>query len=133
MRHIVNFFITAALVWIFQTIGWVHVEKGMSLFEATWTNQLVVAGVIGFIFTIGLWLADLVFGLVVVGTCGIGCFLYPVYLALLGPAGFWAVSKILPGWISLSATTWQIILMGILISFIRIHARRSSSSSSSSS
>lgn len=129
MRHVINFFITGALLWVFQLIGWIQVHQELAPFESELANQILVAGIIGLIFTVGLWLAGLVFGLVVVGTCGTGCFLYPVYLAFLGPVGFWLVAELLPGWIEVSATTWQIILMGILISMIRLHSRSSSSSS----
>ncbi|MDP3917603.1 MAG: hypothetical protein Q8Q30_00290 [Candidatus Woesebacteria bacterium] len=134
MRHIINFFITGAIVWLFQAIGWISITQTMSVFDANWANQLLVAGVVGFIFTVGLWLADLVFAFVVIGSCGIGCFLYPVYLAVLGPVGFWAIGKLLPGWMTLNVNNiWQVILMGVVVSIVRIHAKRSSSSSSSSS
>ena len=134
MRHIINFFISGFLVWIFQQVGWIQqVHQQIAPFESVLANQVLVAGIIGLIFTVGIWLAGLAFGMFVVATVGIGCILYPLYLALLGPVGFWAVAKLLPGWVTVNANTWQIILMGILISWIRIHATSSSSSSSSKS
>lgn len=133
MRHLINFFITGFVVWIFELIGWIHVNQQLAPFETPFWNQILVAGIVGLIFTVGLWILDLVFALVVVGSCGIGCVLFPVYLAFMGPVGFWLVMQILPGWVTVNANIWQIILMGVLISWIRVHAASSSSSSNSSS
>lgn len=133
MRHLINFFITGFLMLVFQWIGWIKIAQELAPFSNPFANQLIVAGIVGLIFTVGMWLANLVFTLVVVGTCGLGCLLLPVYYLVLGPVGFWMVMKILPGWVSLNAETWQIVLMGILIAAIRIGAPKTSTSSSSSS
>jgi hypothetical protein len=45
----------------------------------------------------------MVYTAVVVATCGLGCFLLPVYYLLVGPVGFWMVMKVLPGWVNLNA------------------------------
>lgn len=133
VRHVTNFFITTALVWMFDAMEWIQIKHTLGTFEQSWINELLVAGIVGLIFTIGLWLAGIVFGVVVLGSCGIGCFLYPVYLAFLGPLGFWAVTQLLPGWIVINSTTVQIIVMGLLISFVRIHDRSTSSTTTVSS
>src|SRR3989338_1395053 len=117
MRHIINFFITGGLVWIFQQIGWIQVHQQIAPFESAFANQVLVSGIVGLIFTIGLWLAGVVFALVVVATCGIGCILYPIYLAVLGPVGFWALAKLLPGLVTIDSNTFHIIFFFILIIF----------------
>lgn len=129
MRHIMNFFITGFLVWIFQQMGWIQVHNQIAPFEDAFSNQVLVSGIVGLIFTIGLWLAHLVFGLFVVFTLGLGCLLYPIYLLLLGQVGFWALDKLLPGWVNIEASYWQVVVMGVLIAWIRIHPPSSSSSS----
>lgn len=132
MRNIVNFFVSGFLVWLFQLIGWLRIDQQLAPFETPFWNQILVAGIVGLIFTVALWLLDLVFALLIIGSCGIGCVLFPVYLAFMGPLSFWLVMQILPGWVTINATVWQIILMGILISWIRIHKPSTSSSTSSS-
>jgi hypothetical protein len=134
MKYIINFFITGFLIMFFQWIGWIKIVQDVAPFpNYPFLNQLLVAGIIGLIFTIGLWLAQLVFILVVMGTCGFGCILLPVYYLILGPAGFWAVTKILPNWVNIHATTWQIVIMGLLITFVRIQERVSNTSTISTS
>lgn len=134
MRHIVNFFITGFLMMIFQWIGWITITQELAPFSASFLNQLIVAGIVGLIFTVGMWLATLAFTLGVALTCGIGCLFLPVYYLFLGPVGFWMVVQVLPGWVSIKAEIWQIVLMGFLIAIIRVgHPSNSSSSTTSSS
>lgn len=130
MRHVINFFITGFIVWLFQQIGWIQINHQVTPFVSEAANGILTAGIIGLIFVVGLWIANLVFMLFVVFTLGMGCILYPIYLTLLGIIGFWAVGTFLPGWITVQANTWQIILMGIMVSWIRIHSTNNSSSES---
>lgn len=132
MRHLINFFITGFIVMVFQWIGWIQIHTDLAPFTSPILNQLIIAGIVGLIFTVGMWLAKLVFTLIIVGTLGIGCVLLPVYLAFIGPVGFLLVMKVLPGWVTLNADVWQIILMGILIAVVRIGSPSSSSSKSTS-
>jgi hypothetical protein len=84
-----------------------------------------VAGIVGLIFTVGMWIASLVWKLFLLITCSLGCIVFPIYIGLIGVAGFWAIQTFLPGWISINANIWQIILMGVLTALIRIHAPES--------
>jgi len=120
MRHLINFVISAFCLMIFQWIGWITIVKTIAPTGSHLVNQLLVAGIVGFIFTVGLWIADWLFVTIVVVTCGLGCILFPVYYGLLGFAGFYAVKVLLPGWVTVNANIWQIILMGLLIAMMRV-------------
>lgn len=133
MRHVANFFITGFLIWVFQLIGWVTINQNLAPFQTPFWNQILIAGIVGLIFTVGMWLLDLVVGLLVVGSCGLGCPLLIVKLAFIGPVGFWVVFQVIPGWVTMHATTVQIVIMGLMISLIRWHEARSSVPVSSSS
>lgn len=131
MRHVINFFITGVLMLIFQSVGLITLANDMNVFQDPFANQLLAAGVVGFVFTVGLWIAGMVWGLLVVFTCGVGCLLAPLYYGLLGVAGFWAVGQVLPGWVHMNTTNpWAIALMGIVIAIVRIHAKSTTSSDS---
>jgi len=133
MRHVLNFFITGGLIWIFQLIGWIAVQADIAPFASVIANQLLVAGIIGLIFTLGMWALNLVYILLVFASCGLAALLWPIKMLFIGPIGFYAVVQVLPGWINVTATPLQIIIMGLIISIIRIPAISASSSSSNNS
>lgn len=121
MRHVVNFFISSALIWVFQLIGWINVQADVAPFDNLIANQLLVSGVIGLMFTVYLWIAGIGFAFVIVASCGLGLLLFPIYYGLLGHFGFVFISMILPGWVVVDANFWVTALMGLMLAFIRWH------------
>lgn len=133
MRHVVNFFISAALIWMFQLIGWLNIQSSVAPFEDVIMNQLLVSGIIGLMFTIFFWIAQFVYVLLVLASCGLGLILFPVYYGVLGYLGFRFIDVVLPGWVVVDANVWIVILMGLMLALLRWHAPSTASTTQTSS
>lgn len=122
LRLVVNFLLTGLLMMLFQGIGWVKIGPDITLFPSPLLNQLILSGVVGFIFLLGILGLDLLVALLVLSSCGLGCWLQVVKLIFLGPVGLYVVIHVLPGWMIVTASSWQMIVMGLAISLVRWHA-----------
>ncbi len=90
MRHLINFFITGFVMLVFQWIGWIRIVADVAPFTSPFANQLVVAGIVGLIFTVGMWLPILYSGLWWWGPVGWDAFSCRSTTSCLGlPASGW--------------------------------------------
>lgn len=114
MRLLLNTLITVVLLVFFIGLGWMRVlpQDGVNLYAEV--------GAIAFVMNITLMAAGLLFGLFVVASCGLGCFLLPLYWVLMGQIIFWGAKFMFPQWISVTDNTLQVVLMGLAVGMIRI-------------
>lgn len=87
-------------------------------------NDLVVAGIIGFIIFIIGELSILGFKLIKVLTCGLACLLYPIFSLCIGFIELIGTQTILPNWFDFDHTIWKVILISFAIGFFRIPTAR---------
>jgi hypothetical protein len=116
-----NFILSGLMILIFQHYGWITINKSFKPTGSDFFNQLVIAGIIGLVFIGALWLVRYAYKNYFQEIFDIDEIFWFLYVIFMGPIGFWFIIKVLPGWITITATSSQIFLMGILIVLIRDH------------
>lgn len=118
---IIDVALAGALILLFQVFGWLKITHKLDVFEAERWNAFFVACLVGLIFTIVVALAEWLAGLFTIATLGLGCGVMLLVLILIGPIGFWGITKLTPGWLDLTGTSFFLkLLMGWILAFIRV-------------
>lgn len=120
MRFVVNLFITSFLIVLYQYLGWISIEKTANLFDSPDLNKFFVVAIVALVFTFGVWLFELIVGLFVTFTFGLGCLVLPIVIFAFANVVFWLLDKLLPGWVVLDANPWQILAMALLVAIVRV-------------
>lgn len=125
MRFLVNFVIKAVLVLIFQAVGWIALASTLVVFGVPLLDTLLVAGILAFVFTFFTAVVAIIAGGIagVIGLSGgeeaaQGCAALGILAVCVvaGPVGFWGLSLLLPGWVTVSTGWLGVLVMGWLLS-----------------
>ena len=107
--------ISVAVLFIAKQIGWIGFTEQLPVLTANimW-NQLIWLAIIAVILTaVGTICAELYFYLSLL-TCGLGCFLFPVYVIAMGYLKLMAVAYLLPGFTH-TDIWWQVLLLSMFV------------------
>lgn len=120
IRLLINFIATAVVILIFRRIGWITFTEPPQIISDPTLNDIVIAGIIGFIMFIIGELAGIGYGALVIVTCGVGCLLYPIFGLLSGLIKLYGTQLILPTWFTFEAIWWKALIISICIGLFRI-------------
>lgn len=120
MRTLFNLIVSSVLIVIFEGLGWIVVAQKLALTSQPYFNMIANAAVVSIVMGFAIALAGAFFGIVFLVAVGlqkptVGCVSMLVYFLAMGPVGFAAVNVVLPGWVTINAQLWQVILMGIAV------------------
>ncbi|MFC1780514.1 hypothetical protein ACFLY9_02370 [Patescibacteria group bacterium] len=120
IRLLINFVATAVIILIFRHIGWLEFIDPPQIMTDPALNDILIAGIIGFIFFIIGELTGIAFGALIVMTCGVGCLLYPIFGLLSGLIKLYGTQFVLPTWFTFDAIWWKALIISFSIGLFRI-------------
>ena len=120
IRLLINFLLIAVVILIFRHFGWIDFLNPPEIVNDQTLNDIILAGVIGFLMFIIGEIAGVAFTIFAVMTCGIGCLLYPIFLFLLGYIKLIGTQLILTNWFVYDPIWWKVIIMSIVVGMVRI-------------
>jgi hypothetical protein len=120
IRLIINFTIIAVTILLFRHLGWISLTNPPDLIADQTVNDILIAGIIGLIIFIIGEIAGVLFTILIVVTCGLGCLLYPIYGMLLGYIKLYGTQYILTDWFIFERDILKVVIMSIAVGLIRI-------------
>jgi hypothetical protein len=120
LRLFVNFVATGVVILIFSHIGWITFENPPVIISDPALNNILIAGIIGFIMFIIGELAGIGYGALVIMSCGVACLLFPIFSLLSGLIKLYGTRLILPEWFTFEAVWWKALVISIAVGMFRI-------------
>ncbi|MDD3647175.1 MAG: hypothetical protein PHS44_01570 [Candidatus Dojkabacteria bacterium] len=120
IRLSINFVVTAVVILLFRHLNWIGFDKPPVLLSDPTLNDILIAGIIGFILFVVGEIAEIGYKALIVMTCGLMCLFYPFFGLILGYIKLLGTQVILPDWFTFDHTWWKVILMSIAIGLFRI-------------
>ncbi|SRR5712691_177334 len=120
LRIVLNFLISILVMLGLNYIGWVHLDP--SIKAPTLEDTLIVAAIIVVIFAILKNIADFLFTLFTIASCGLGCLLYPIYSIVIGLVVLYVVAALAPNYLSVTSNLLLGILAGLVLGIVQIPA-----------
>src|SRR5689334_21038665 len=110
-RVVINLVLAALVLLGLNALGWVQLHTP-GIATPTTQDLFLNALLIALIFVVVKTLLDLIFGLLVAASCGVGCILLPVYAIVVGYAALAVIAHYLPEYLTLTSNPWLGILSG---------------------
>jgi hypothetical protein len=120
IRLLINFVATAVIILIFRHFGWITFTDPPQILVDPALNDILIAGIIGFIFFIIGELTGIAFGALIILTCGVGCLLYPIFGILSGLIKLYGTQFVLPTWFEFDEIWWKALIISFAVGMFRI-------------
>lgn len=120
IRLLINFVATAIIILIFRHFGWITFTNPPQIMTDPTLNDILIAGIIGFIFFVIGELTGIAFGALIILTCGVGCLLYPIFGILSGLIKLYGTQFVLPTWFEFDPIWWKALIISFAIGMFRI-------------
>lgn len=113
-RVVINTLISAAIIWIADSIGWITLSTESMPY---WQAIILVAIIMNLVMMFTGW----VYALFILGTCFIGCLLFPVYLTIFGWVAIWGTAHVAPNLLTIQIPFWwHGLVLSIILGLVRI-------------
>ncbi len=119
-RLIINFLLAAIVVLIFRNISWLKFTNPPTFIEDEFFNDMIIAGIIGFVIFIIGEIANLGFKFIIVATCGLGCLLYPFFALISGYIKLFGTQYILTDCFTFDANLLKVSVISFAIGIARV-------------
>jgi len=120
IRLLINLTATAVIILLFRHIGWIEFVKPPELITDPVLNDILIAGIIGFIIFIIGEIAGIAYGTFVILTCGLACLVYPIFCLILGYMKLYGTQLILIDWFDFDHIWWKATIISFAIGLFRI-------------
>ena len=119
MKHLLNFLgslaISIVVLLMAKAIGWISFGQSLPVVVApAFWNQIIWLAILAAIFTAAGHIIGKLYGLVIIGTLGCGCLLFPAVILLAGYFKLWAASLLIPGF-TYTSVWWQVLPISFFV------------------
>lgn len=122
LRLVTNFLLASLLILLFRNAEWITFTNPPGFFDNFVLNDIVTAGVIGFVIFIIGEIAGIAYQLFLIVTCCVGCLLFPVFSLLVGYAKLIGTQMILEDWFTFDTSVLRVSIISLAIGIIRVPA-----------
>lgn len=108
------------MVLIFRNIEWITFTDPQKFVSDPTLNDIIVAGIIGFIIFVIGEVAGIVYQIFVIVTCCVGCLFFPIYSIVLGYIKLLGTQMLLPDWFTFDTALLKVSIISIVIGIARM-------------